>query len=404
MVKEQLHKWTAREFVEEMLEAFHEGRCTEKLACQMLKISRAHLYRLRREWLRCKARNKEFKLYNRDGGSFYEFPEEVKQFLREELRYIREEAKLYRGYFDFADLAQEAEKKFGKPFHRNSIRRFALREGYYTATPEEKRKVYVRFETSGPGVLYQHDSSYHLWLPDLGQKVYLILTKDDYSRMIVGWKLAEEETAWEHLCVARGTIQRYNAIPLNYYVDEHSLFKFVRHEGIHNITRISDDEAKIQFRRALKSVGTGIIYAEKPEAKGKIEKMFDYFQRRIPKRCERYKVIDIEEANKILEEEIWFYNEKRIQLETQEIPKERWNKAIKDGKSKLRPIPTGKDLETIFSLQYQRMVKKDGTISFQGRSYKVGQFPLQEVTVCVIPYQKIIVLKDEQRIGDFPLY
>ncbi|MCX7975152.1 MAG: hypothetical protein N3B16_11755 [Candidatus Aminicenantes bacterium] len=36
-----------------------------------------------------------------------------------------------------AVLAEDAEKRFGHPFHRLTIRLFALRHGYYQGRPEE---------------------------------------------------------------------------------------------------------------------------------------------------------------------------------------------------------------------------------------------------------------------------
>lgn len=402
MAKEQLHKRATIEFVEEVLAGFHEGRFSETKACQLFEIKRTQLYDLRKRWLRCKGKGKEFILYNRKDSAFHKFPEKVVKFFHEELKYIRDEAQVYNRKFNFEFIAQKAEVKFGKHFHRDSIRRFALREGYYTATPEEKEKVYVRFETSGPGALFQHDTSIHLWLPDTGIKNDVILTKDDHTRAIVGARIVDRETAWDHLCVARKTFESYG-LPLAYYVDKHSLFKLVRYGGIHNVQRVVDEEAQVQFRRALNSLGTSIIYANSPQAKGKVERIFDYVQRRLPSECERYNVMNLEGANKILDDIVYFYNNKKIHSETQEVPIDRWNRATKEGKSKVRSIPQDKDLDAIFSLQYKRKVKKDGTISYKGRKWKVGRFPEQEVTVCLIPNKKIIVLKDEQKIGEFHL-
>ena len=399
---EQIHKRLTREAVEEILEGFHEGRLSEKIACELLGITKAWLHRLRKRWLRCKNRNEEFSLYNRKDSAFHKFPDKVVKFFHEELKYIRDEAQVYNRKFNFEFIAQKAEVKFGKHFHRDSIRRFALREGYYTATPEEKEKVYVRFETSGPGALFQHDTSIHLWLPDTGIKNDVILTKDDHTRVIVGTRIVERETAWDHLCVVRKTFESYG-LPLAYYVDKHSLFKFVRYGGVHNVQRVVDEEAQVQFRRALNSLGTGIIYANSPQAKGKVERIFDYLQRRLPSECERYNVRNVEGANKILDDIVYFYNNKKVHSETQEVPIDRWNRATREGKSKVRTIPQDKDLDAIFSLQYKRKFKKDGTISYKGRKWKVGRFPEQEVTVCLIPNKKIIVLKDEQKIGDYHL-
>jgi hypothetical protein len=38
----------------------------------------------------------------------------------------------------------------------------------------------------GIGALYQHDTSFHLWVPALKIKTALILTEDDHSRKVVG--------------------------------------------------------------------------------------------------------------------------------------------------------------------------------------------------------------------------
>jgi len=186
-------------------------------------------------------------------------------------------------------------------------------------------------------------------------------------------------------------------------VDQHSIFRFVKHKGIHVTYTVGEDEGKIQFKRALESLGIGVIYAHSPEAKGKIEKQFDYFQRRLPFLCEKHKVKKISEAEKILDELISFYNEKHVHEETHETPNERWKKGIREGKSRLRPLSEEIDLDYVFSLHYQRKVKKDGTISFGGERWKVGKFPKDTVTVCFIPKKKIMIFKDKQKLREYHL-
>ena len=50
-----------------------------------------------------------------------------------------------------------------------------------------------------------------------------------------------------------------------------------------------------------------------------------------------------------------------------------------------------------------RLVKKDGTISFLSRLWKVGQLPGQKVTVCYRPGSKLIVVKEGQRLWEYHL-
>ncbi len=402
-MKERIHKRLPVEFVEEVLNAFNSHRISEKEAMGLLGIKRSRLHQLRRRWLRSNKKG-TFTLWQRVNNAFHIISPEVKEWLDKELEYIRYEADTFRGKFNFAFLAEEAEKRFHRAFSRNSIRLYALKNGYYHALPEEKGKVYTRFETSGPGALFQHDSSYHLWLPSTGKKQYLIITKDDYSRRIVGARIVEVETSFEHLQTVKETVMRYG-VPLAYYLDNHSIFRFVLHTGVHVRYRLREDEGEIQFKRALSSLGIGMIYTGKrqAQAKGKVEKVFDYLQRRLPYLCEKHKVKDCPEAQKILDELVNFYNEQRLHDETGEVPTKRWDDAIKNGKGKMRPLPANLDLDMVFSIHLKRTARKDGTIMFMGKRWSVGCPEGTELTICLIPSVKFIVYKGDKKIWEFHL-
>ena len=128
-----------------------------------------------------------------------------------------------------------------------------------------------------------------------------------------------------------------------------------------------------------------------------------YLQSRVPNLYERYTVISVKEAQKIVDEVCNYYNTKKVHMETEEITQKRWNEAIKAGKGKLRPLPPDTNLDVVFSLHYSRRVKKDGTFSFLGNIYKLKHLAGTRVTVALIPKQKILVLKDGQKVADFPI-
>lgn len=400
MVK-QLHRRLEKGFVEEVLRSFNKREMSESQACELLGLKRTRLYELRKEWLKAESKG-DFKLSRHKSYVTRALPEEVVEFLHRELRYIRQEADTFRGRFNFAFLAEEAEKRFGYRFHRNTIRRFALRHGYYHGQPEEKAKTCVRFEMAGPGMLFQHDSSNHCWIPKTGRRQDLILTKDDYSRKLVGGLLVSKETSWDHLCVVKKTIQEVG-LAQAYYVDSDSIFRFSQHDGIHVTYILKKDQGDVQFRRVLEALGIGIIYAGDAQAKGKIEKVFDYFQRRLPLLCERHKVTDLEEANRLLEELILYYNERRKHEETGEIPSRRWERAVVERKSRIRPLGDGLDLERIFSLHYQRLVRKDGRISFEGKLWNSGALPGAKVDVCLIPGKSFMIYRGSQKLWEYHL-
>jgi hypothetical protein len=400
----QLHKRISKNFVKEILEAFNDHQISEEKACEMLGVRRSRLYDLRKCWLRSVIGNRPFELYGRRESAFHCLPGEEERWLHEELAFIRRKAVVHRARFNFAVIAEEAEKAFGHPFHRATLRAFAVRHGYYHARPEEKKKVFVRFETPGLGFLFQHDCSEHRWIPALGGTQYLILTKDDYSWMFVEAQLFAKEGSFEHLSVARKAVERYGR-PEAFYVDQHKIFRFVEHQGVHVRYRVGLDEAEGQFKRALRLLDIGLIYAAEgsPESKGKVEKSFDYLQRRLPYLCERYKGKDLLEAQKIVVDVVSYYNEQRVHMETEEVPQKRWHEALKARKGKFRPLDPTMNLDLVFSLHYERTVKKDGTFSFQGREYKLRHLAGTRVTVGLIPGIKLLVIKDGQRAGEFPL-
>jgi len=81
--------------------------------------------------------------------------------------------------------------------------------------------------------------------------------------------LVEKETGFDHLCTARENMEKYG-LALSHYVNEHSIFRFVKHKGIHVTYAAGEDEGKVQFKRALESIDIGVIYAQSPEVKGNL--------------------------------------------------------------------------------------------------------------------------------------
>lgn len=386
-----------------MLEQFNNHTLTEQEACELLGVQRVQMYKLRKKWLRATLGNKRFKLQASGQHKKNSLEPKIQAFLTKELSYLKNDAQYYRNKFNFAFISEKVQKQYEVTIHRNTIRRFAIDKGYYEQTTEEKQKPCIRFEMASIGALYQHDTSHHVWLPLSGRYHDLLLTKDDHSRKVMGFSLRDAESAFEHIRLSRQIAEK-DGLPLAYYVDRHSIFKLnLSDQSIHYTRRISEEEGKVQFKRAMNSLDVTVLYAKDAKSKGKIEKQFDYFQRRLPQECERFKVKTLKEATKILTELVFFYNEKRVHLETREIPAERWKRAIQEKRSKLRKLPNNVDIDTIFSLHFQRTVYNDGSIKFMGKSYKIGQRPGRIVTVAFIPGKKLMALVNNQKVWQYHL-
>jgi len=229
--------------------------------------------------------------------------------------------------------------------------------------------------TNYTGELIQHDSSYHLWAPDAQEKWYLITSLDDFSRYIFYAKLLRKETSWAHIVALESMFLKYG-LPFSYYVDCHSIFRFVQGRDSfwrkhHTLT----DEADPQWKQVLNDCNVKIIYALSPQAKGKIERPYQWLQDRLVRTCVRENVTDIRKAQTILNQEIYRYNYRQVHSTTQEIPYLRFQQALQDKKSLFREFairPPYQSVKDIFCLRLSRIVDPYRRISLNNLLLKVN--------------------------------
>ena len=212
--------------------------------------------------------------------------------------------------------------------------------------------------TNYVGELLQHDSSYHKWSPYADEKWHLITTLDDYSRNLLYGDFVITETTWDHILALESVLLRYG-LPLSYYVDNHSIFRFV--QGRDSIWRKHykmTDEAEPQWKQVLNGCQVKVTYALSPQAKGKIERPYGWLQDRIVRTCAREGIKTIEDGRKILMQEINRYNNYQVHSTTEEIPTIRFIKALKEGKTLFRefvvPFPY-ESTKDIFCLRTEEL-------------------------------------------------
>lgn len=84
------------------------------------------------------------------------------------------------------------------------------------------------------------------------------------------------------------------------------------------------------------------------------------------------------------------------------MPRERWEEVVKIEKGRLRSLLAEVNLDLVFSLHYERTVKKDGTFSFNVKIYRLRHLANTKLTMGIIPNQKLLVIKG-QRAADYLL-
>jgi hypothetical protein len=267
----------------------------------------------------------------------------------------------------------------------------AKEHNYYIPKREHKkhdREVVTKY----PGELIQHDSSHHLFAPLTNKKWYLITSIDDYSRFLLHASLLERETSWSHILALESVILRHG-IPLRYYVDSHSIFRFV--QGRDSIWREHNkltDEVPTQFKQVLLDLDVDLIYALSPQAKGKIERPYQWLQDHLVRTCARENIKTIEAAAQVLRHEVNRYNYKQVHSTTREVPAMRFEKAVKSNKTMFREFeikPPLKSTKDIFCIRETRKVDAYHKISFNNTEFSVKGVPSREsVKIKIVPDYK----------------
>lgn len=223
------------------------------------------------------------------------------------------------------------------------------------------------------GEMQQFDGSYHNWFENRAPKCCLLASIDDATGKITQARFDSNEGVvpvfkfWKRYVKALGK-------PINIYLDRYSTYK-------NNFRHLLDD-AKIltQFQRAMQDLDINVIHAQSCQAKGRIEKLFHTLQDRLVKELRLENISTIKEANEFLEKVF--------------IPKFNSKFSVMPSKNKdlhksLTKIDQG-NLDKIFSIQDQRQVNNDFTISYQSKWYQLNE--AQPTLVC--RQDKVQVAKD----------
>ena len=196
-----------------------------------------------------------------------------------------------------------------------------------------------------PGMLLHIDGSRHQWFQD--DRWYdLIVILDDASSEIYYAQLVEEESTVTVMAGLREVIER-KGVFCALYSDRGSHFWLTPKVG-----GKVDPHRLTQVGRALREVGIRMIPAYSPQARGRSERSFGTWQGRLPQELRLHKIASLEAANVFLREHYIAEFNRRFQVA-----------AAQRGNAFL--ACRRRDLDLVFSLQFERAVNRDNTVSFQ---------------------------------------
>jgi len=142
------------------------------------------------------------------------------------------------------------------------------------------------------GEMIQMDATLHLWVGT--QKWTLHLAIDDATGTVVGAWFDVQETLRGYYNVFRQILTKYG-IPFMFYTDRRTVFEY-RRSGSNDTA----DDSFTQFSYACKQLGVQIQTTSVAEAKGRIERLNQTVQSRLPVELRLEGATTIEQANEYL--------------------------------------------------------------------------------------------------------
>jgi transposase len=254
-------------------------------------------------------------------------------------------------YADFGPTlaAEYLASKHGYPYSVETLRGWMAEAGLWMPKKAGRARAHPpRERRPRLGELIQIDGSPHDWFEGRAPKCCLIAFIDDATSRLMRARFVPVESTRAYLAVLKDYVTGFG-IPVAVYSDRHSIF--TKHDP--------EDLEPTQFERALGALGTEPIQANSPQAKGRVERVFQTLQDRLVKAMRLAGINGIEAANIFLE--TW-------------LPKHNARFAVspRDTEDAHQPWTGGEEaLCRICALHHDRTLSKDLVLTFRGQRYIV---------------------------------
>lgn len=166
----------------------------------------------------------------------------------------------------------------------------------HEAHPTRPRCAYM-------GELIQMDASPHRWFSFTDEMYHLHLAIDDATGTVVGAFFTKEETLYAYYQVLYQILNNYG-IPYEFQTDRRTVFEYKRKNAPQDY-----EDAHTQFSYACSQLGISIQTSSVAQAKGRVERLNQTLQSRLPIELRLNKIKNVEEANKFLNSYIQEFNQ-----------------------------------------------------------------------------------------------
>jgi transposase len=259
-----------------------------------------------------------------------------------------------------------------------SVRKLMIAEGLWKARKAKKVVVHqLRERRACFGELVQIDGSLHDWFEGRAERCTLLVFIDDATGKLLQLRFVECESFFSYAQAAEEYFRQYGK-PIAFYSDKHGIFRV-------NVPSTGSGAALTQFGRAMQELDIQIICANTPQAKGRVERVIQTLQDRLPKEMRLRNFRSWEAGNAYLPEFVEDFNTRFAEEPRSDV-------------NAHRPLTPKDDLTRILTWQETRSLSKNLTLQFYKTVYQIQSkrpsYALRNahVTVCLNANDEISIL------------
>lgn len=329
-----------------VLRKYNEGLLSRQTAATELRLSERQITRLSKG-----VRDEgEHALIHKNTGRkpSHTLPDEIKERI---LALRKEETYTKCNHAHFQELLL---REHGISLSYNALYTLLRTAGIHS--PKKRRQAVKhrrRKRKTQAGELLQLDATPFDWLGS-GCRQSLHASIDDATGQITGVYMTENECLHGYFAVMRQTVLSFG-VPLSAYSDKHTIFR----SPLTDRKAEQGEEANLtQFGRALDELGINLIHAHSPQAKGRVERLWETLQSRLPVEFKLRNITTVEDANHFLTNEF-------LQLFNS-----RFSVPAENGSLFIAYI--GREhIDDILCVKETRKTDNAGSFSFRGQRFRV---------------------------------
>ena len=240
-------------------------------------------------------------------------------------------------------LSELLSEREGLDMGRTTLRRILVNAGLSSPRRRRPPKHRVRRQRMPrEGMLIQLDGSYHRWLGEDGPQFTILFAVDDATGHVAGALFCDHENTSSYLLLMQGLIRR-RGIPLALYTDRHAVFK--------HHSEYQPAGTTTQFGRAFEELGTQLIFALSPQAKGRVERTAGTFQDRLITELRLAGATTVEQAKAVLQQFLPRFNR-------------RFGVPAQCPEPAFLPLGPESRLGQVLCFKHRRRVARDNTVKY----------------------------------------